>query len=121
MQNWESTAENAPMRGKFNRRNCLHRMAAGAIGASLLNCTETSDAADVEWLSRVRQPPVVVPRDNTGYLEPLLIDADGQPIQTLSAWKKQRSELRNRWLKFRSEEHTSELQSRRNLVCRLLL
>jgi dienelactone hydrolase len=100
MQNWESTAENAPMRGKFNRRNCLHRMAAGAIGASLLNCTETSDAADVEWLSRVRQPPVVVPRDNTGYLEPLLIDADGQPIQTLSAWKKQRSELRNRWLKF---------------------
>src|SRR5690349_22808927 len=25
------------------------------------------------------------------------------------------------WLKYRSEEHTSELQSRRDLVCRLLL
>src|SRR5258705_8542519 len=29
--------------------------------------------------------------------------------------------LRNRWREFRSEEHTSELQSLRHLVCRLLL
>src|SRR5690606_39677992 len=29
--------------------------------------------------------------------------------------------IRNRELGFRSEEHTSELQSRENLVCRLLL
>src|SRR5438874_8642143 len=27
----------------------------------------------------------------------------------------------DRWLELRSEEHTSELQSRRDLVCRLLL
>src|SRR5690349_23992824 len=31
------------------------------------------------------------------------------------------AELAERWGKARSEEHTSELQSRRDLVCRLLL
>src|SRR5690349_22121841 len=30
-------------------------------------------------------------------------------------------EIRELWFSFRSEEHTSELQSRRDLVCRLLL
>ena len=30
----------------------------------------------------------------------LLIDADGQPIKTLRAWKQQRIELRSRWTKF---------------------
>src|SRR2546422_5521227 len=30
-------------------------------------------------------------------------------------------EQQNLWLRFRSEEHTSELQSRLHLVCRLLL
>src|SRR5690606_41914959 len=33
----------------------------------------------------------------------------------------QRPDNRPRWFAIRSEEHTSELQSRENLVCRLLL
>ena len=97
MQNWESSAR---MPTEFDRRSCLQRMAAGGIGATLLNWADTSDAAEVQWLARVRQLPAKIPRDNTGYLEPLLIDADGRPIKTLSAWKQQRSELRSRWLKF---------------------
>src|SRR5690606_41711579 len=37
----------------------------------------------------------------------------------LPGWRASRS--RSTWTKMRSEEHTSELQSRENLVCRLLL
>ena len=54
---------------------------------------------------------------------------DGRPIANLriatsESWRDKNSgERRERteWHRVRSEEHTSELQSRRNLVCRLLL
>src|SRR5437773_9487007 len=39
----------------------------------------------------------------------------------LEAWLERRGVTIDAWLDFRSEEHTSELQSHHDLVCRLLL
>src|SRR5690349_24199898 len=41
--------------------------------------------------------------------------------ERICSTKKERAQQRNRQTYPRSEEHTSELQSRRDLVCRLLL
>src|SRR2546427_7523206 len=42
--------------------------------------------------------------------------------QTAHHWTSaSKTPVRMRWSRFRSEEHTSELQSQSNLVCRLLL
>src|SRR5690606_42021507 len=49
---------------------------------------------------------------------------DGNPcprLQPLPAFGPQREKPHRRTFRRRSEEHTSELQSRENLVCRLLL
>src|SRR5690606_41508243 len=50
----------------------------------------------------------------------LIVDTDGTAAQ-LSAVKNHIVGARQRRSRVRSEEHTSELQSRENLVCRLLL
>src|SRR5690625_5737901 len=52
--------------------------------------------------------------------EILLLD---EPFSALDAFTKMQLQdfLLNVWKKYRSEEHTSELQSRGHLVCRLLL
>src|SRR5690606_41074317 len=62
-------------------------------------------------------------------LPALLTTEGGQPVTTVAAWEQhRRPELLNLFSSqmygrtpARSEEHTSELQSRENLVCRLLL
>src|SRR5256886_9517851 len=46
---------------------------------------------------------------------------DGAGKSTLVAWLRAELERRHRGVTVRSEEHTSELQSQSNLVCRLLL
>ncbi|MPY86921.1 MAG: dienelactone hydrolase [Luteitalea sp.] len=54
---------------------------------------------DVPWLAEVQRydnPPSA----DTLALAPLLIDAQGQPIQSLSAWKEKRATIRERWLDF---------------------
>src|ERR1035438_10716103 len=50
----------------------------------------------------------------------VLNDLDGEIVNLLRVCQWHHSEL-IRYLKYRSEEHTSELQSLRHLVCRLLL
>ena len=45
-------------------------------------------------------------------------ERDAQGADEFARWLSQREDSKT---PFRSEEHTSELQSRRNLVCRLLL
>src|SRR6266496_6419479 len=45
---------------------------------------------------------------------------DALPISTTAYWKPPQVPSSG-WRRSRSEEHTSELQSRRDLVCRLLL
>src|SRR5690625_5593981 len=42
-------------------------------------------------------------------------------IARFDRWLTVRDQIRERYLEVRSEEHTSELQSRGHLVCRLLL
>src|SRR2546422_3345562 len=44
-----------------------------------------------------------------------------RPLRSGGWWPRNRTEPRSRFLASRSEEHTSELQSRLHLVCRLLL
>src|ERR1035437_10783112 len=46
---------------------------------------------------------------------------DALPISTRNTHLRNRETWPSRWLLRRSEEHTSELQSRQYLVCRLLL
>src|SRR5687768_17805184 len=46
---------------------------------------------------------------------------DGEPRHAVAAARLRRARRYRRTLRFRSEEHTSELQSRLHLVCRLLL
>src|SRR5256885_12855010 len=56
-------------------------------------------------------------RSNRFHLRLLVSVRGGQRILRMPVWPK----LKNRSLVSRSEEHTSELQSPCNLVCRLLL
>src|SRR2546430_10091326 len=45
----------------------------------------------------------------------------GQPTRPDSSVAARSDQTRKLWSRYRSEEHTSELQSQSNLVCRLLL
>lgn len=54
---------------------------------------------DVPWLAEVQRPPEKVP-EKAPRLAPLLVDADGQTITTLGAWKRRRATLRKAWLDF---------------------
>ncbi len=57
-------------------------------------------AEEVKWLAEVQQPPKIIPRENLGYIEPLLQTTTGKKITTLAAWKEQRDVIRKQWLKF---------------------
>lgn len=59
-----------------------------------------ANAGEVRWLAEVQQPPKIIPRDDAGRLDPLLIDGSGRPIRSLDEWTKQRQSLRERWLQF---------------------
>ncbi len=84
-----------------SRRHVLKSLWAGAVGGGLTHRTEPLFAADdVEWLAEVRRPLGTIPRENTGSLDPLLVDTDGRPIRTLAAWKTHRQEIRQRWMTF---------------------
>src|SRR5690606_39685224 len=72
-----------------------------------------TDAGDVDWCTQPESQVsyhYIVGRDGTLYA---LVPEDRR------AWHAGRSEWEGRQNVNRSEEHTSELQSRENLVCRL--
>src|SRR5690606_25755307 len=97
--------------------------ASGAVAqeASAPECTDTRSATEIlerkirEWkagdLGRA-----LAERDANRQLVLLVSDP-----QTVNAGTQSADYGKSRELAFRSEEHTSELQSRENLVCRLLL
>lgn len=88
------------MIGFMNRREWIKRTVAAVVGVTLTNNARSVHADDVDWLSEVTALPETIPRENTGTLEPLLIDAEGHAIRTLQSWKKRRAELARRWMEF---------------------
>src|SRR5436309_7653614 len=56
----------------------------------------------------------------TSLMKPINVSPRNAPIKMLLSGNVASSSC-TAWMFFRSEEHTSELQSRENLVCRLLL
>ena len=54
---------------------------------------------NVPWLAEVQEPPGVLPAD-APELSPLLVDAAGQKIKTLDAWRRGAEEIRRWWLDF---------------------
>lgn len=53
----------------------------------------------VSWLADVQRPPATLPED-APRLAPLLVDANGRPIQERQAWEQRRHELCEQWLEF---------------------
>src|SRR5690349_23983501 len=70
-----------------------------------------------ECQNRLRDPPREIPGERTGNED----SREERRQQPPGEWKPALAQLRGRPREDRSEEHTSELQSRRDLVCRLLL
>ncbi|MEX0728672.1 MAG: dienelactone hydrolase family protein [Planctomycetaceae bacterium] len=90
-----------------SRRDFLRRLSAGLFtGPFVVHNLGLADEKkrEVPWLAEVQQPP---PRTITladpGYLEPLLVTEDNQPITTRLAWEKRRQQLRDRWYDFLGE------------------
>jgi len=76
--------------------------AAGALAAAPLTVwSAPMDKQEkcVAWLGQVQQRPSIVP-PKAPKLPPLLVDADGKPIETLAAWRRRRAEIRAAWLAF---------------------
>ena len=84
-----------------SRRQFLRRSAAAALLLALSDSRVLgADDCEVPWLDEVQQPSRDVPHEAAGHLEPLLVSADGERIDTLAEWKQRRTELRRRWLNF---------------------
>jgi hypothetical protein len=81
----------------FSRRSLL-----ASAGLALFGTVQTPRQAlaeDVVWLSDVQQPPDRAPSAQHR-LSPLLIDAEGKPINSAEAWRNERQRLRKAWLSF---------------------
>lgn len=73
--------------------------AALTVCAAILGLSiDSTNAAEVAWLAEVQTPPAVVP-PGAPRLSPLLVDRQGQPIQSTVAWRENREELRREWLR----------------------
>lgn len=84
----------------FARRQFLGSLLSTGILPWMLRAEEIPQAKkEVSWLAEVRQKPEQLP-PNLPRLEPLLVDALGQPIRTLGAWNHRRRALRQWWLDF---------------------
>src|SRR2546430_7307498 len=91
-----------PPRSTLFPYTTLFRSVVGVRGEDRVGVEVLRRREAVEVLRRVRRPPRSDHhRDDREVLKPDLLQLDGN--------------------RFRSEEHTSELQSQSNLVCRLLL
>ena len=92
-------SRSAQQRKVVTRRQALAGIGGAVLGTAVWDAP-SARAGDVGWLADVTRAPKSVPREKTGYLAPLLVTADGQPIRTLAAWKKRRRELRAAWMRF---------------------
>jgi dienelactone hydrolase len=80
------------------RRLLVASLAAGSFPA-VLPAAEGGAGKEVAWLADIQRPPKQLPED-APRLSPLLVDASGRPISTLSAWKARRGQIRRWWLDF---------------------
>ena len=84
----------------WSRREVLAALAAGGLTPRILRAADAPAAAgDVPWLADAQQAPDK-PAADTPVLQPLLVDAQGQPITTLDGWLKRRAEIRRWWVDF---------------------
>ncbi|MEZ6114447.1 MAG: dienelactone hydrolase family protein [Pirellulaceae bacterium] len=92
-------------RSLSRRQFCVATLAAGVVvaqgrGEQPGSVTGEADRAKgVSWLSEVQTPPMDLAADSRK-LAPLLVDADGRPIETVAAWERRRRELLDAWRKF---------------------
>src|SRR5260370_30082737 len=78
------------------------------------------------WASSAGRPPFFLPPEQGRHESAQVVGARAVRVDVrllgVGFWKREKREAKNLPLKaLRSEEHTSELQSHLNLVCRLLL
>ncbi len=57
-------------------------------------------AQDVPWLSKVNEPPSVVPAQSPGAMSELLVTEKGDKITSIAEWEEKRKVLRQQWLEF---------------------
>ncbi len=57
---------------------------------------------DVPWLDAIQRPPGPLPAD-APRVRSVLVDSDGNRVQTLAAWKRRREGIRSAWLQFLGE------------------
>jgi dienelactone hydrolase len=84
---------------RISRRGFLITAAAGSWLAVSSRSAAATEVRDVPWLAEVQRRPAQL-LDNPPALNPLLIDAKGQQITTLAAWKQHRETIRRRWQGF---------------------
>jgi hypothetical protein len=71
---------------------------AGAAWPRSGRSAETEGSKEVPWLAEVQRCPTL--EEEAVQLAPLLVDAQGNKIDSLKAWKKRREEIRRIWLDF---------------------
>ncbi len=87
----------------INRRTALQFGIGSAasllygVRRSVADDAVAASRPDVAWLAEIQKPPAQLPPD-APKLGALLVDADGQPISSVSAWEKHRDLLRRQWL-----------------------
>jgi len=83
----------------LSRRRWLLASAALATGIIDEALIRSATAAEVDWLADATTAPENLPED-AAQLSPLLIDQDGQPIETLEKWRVAKTHLRRTWIDF---------------------
>jgi len=81
----------------LDRRSFVVSSGLAALG--VLFPRQQGWADDVAWLAEVQRPPAAGDID-APKLPPLLVDADGKPVETRAGWERARRRLRNAWLEF---------------------
>ena len=87
-----------PMNQPISRRD-FSKLALATCAAGVSQSFAAPRRKDVSWLTDVQRRPAHVP-DDAPKLSPLLVDSQGNMIESLDQWKPQREVLRNWWLDF---------------------
>ncbi len=71
-----------------------------ALYCTLAEPLSETVAQDVPWLSKVNEPPSVVPAQSPGAMRELLVTEKGDKITSIAEWEEKRKILRRQWLEF---------------------
>lgn len=72
----------------------------GTLAACLIGTNTGRADSDVAWLMDVQRPPATPADFDVGFVRPLLVDSQQQPILDQNAWGTRRAHLRAEWLAF---------------------